>query len=537
MFRRLIGLSSAGSRTGHRTLYAGAITSAASYLYFSHLSSNSSNIRNNLSSDFNKKYIHNDALSSPAQQPYNTPTPAIVDELKLKIGDEHVITRQDVIQSSVNSQWSYLVDAPPSIIVNPATTQDVVEIVNIARKHHIPLISRTAGTSLEGHCSAEHGGIMIDCEQRMAEILEIYPDDMQVRVQPGLKWVDLNEHLEEAGLSLFFPLDPSPGAAIGGMLSTNCSGTNACKYGSASSGNWFLNITVVLANGKVMKTRQRAKKSSAGIDLTKLFTGAEGTLGVITELTLKLAPKEPTSVAIAPFDTIEDAAKGVSKVIQSGISVNCAELLDDLSIIANNSSRTTKQYAEKPHIFFKFVGTPAHMAEDADRTASIVREFGSHLEYAETDEEAKNLWEARKWGLANINAMVPESRIWTTDVCVPQSKLPALVRQIKADATQAGIYAPLLSHAADGNCHFLLAFKDDKERVIVEQLVEKMVERAQALDGTCTGEHGVGVGKKHHLVHELGDTTVEALWSLKRAFDPDNIMNPGKLYPDIDFHK
>lgn len=274
-----------------------------------------------------------------------------------------------------------------------------------------------------------------------------------------------------------------------------------------------------------MKTRQRAKKSSAGIDMTKMFTGAEGTLGVITELTLKLAPKVPTSVAIAPFDSIEDAAKGVAKVIQSGISVNCAELLDELSIIANNKSGTTnRQYEEKPHIFFKFAGTQAHMAEDAERTAKIVKDFGSHLEYAENDEEAKNLWEARKWGLANINAMVPESRIWTTDVCVPQSKLHTLVRQIKADTTEAGIYAPLLSHAADGNCHFLLAFKDENERKIVEHLVEKMIERAQALEGTCTGEHSVGVGKKHHLVHELGETTVEALWTLKKAFDPDNIM-------------
>lgn len=176
---------------------------------------------------------------------FNTVFPAVIDELKAKIGDEHVVTSQDVIQSSVNSQWSYLVDIPPSVIVTPATTQDVVEIVNVARKHHIPIISRSAGTSLEGHCSAEHGGIMIDFEQRMAEILEIYPEDMQVRVQPGVKWVELNEHLEEAGLSLFFPLDPSPGAAIGGMLSTGCSGTNACMYGTAR-GEWFVNITVVL---------------------------------------------------------------------------------------------------------------------------------------------------------------------------------------------------------------------------------------------------------------------------------------------------
>ena len=279
------------------------------------------------------------------------------------------------------------------------------------------------------------------------------------------------------------------------------------------------------ANGKVLKTRQRARKSSAGIDLTKLFTGAEGTLGVITELTLRLTPKVPTSVAVAAFDSIEDAAQGVSRVVQSGISVNCAELLDDLAIAANNNSGTTAhKYEEKPHIFFKFAGTPSHMAEDAERASAIVREYGSSLQYAEDEEEAKNLWEARKWGLSNIQAMVPESRIWTTDVCVPQSKLPTLVSQIKRDTMEAGIYAPLLSHAADGNCHFLLAFKDDRERKVVEHLVEEMIVKAQALDGTCTGEHGVGFGKKSHLVHELGESTVEALWALKKAFDPDNIM-------------
>ncbi|TIB71004.1 FAD-binding domain-containing protein [Wallemia mellicola] len=522
------GLTGAIRQTGihgRRVAYAGAISGVAGYLYFNNMSS------------LGRAQIHNDAIIPPVKvvsTKYNTVTTDVIDKLRSALGEENVITDKEVIQGSVNSQWSYLVDLPPSVIVTPSNTEDVVKIVNVARDNHIPIISRSAGTSLEGHCSAESGGIMIDFEQRMANVLEVYPDDLQVRVQPGVKWVELNEHLEEIGLNLFFPLDPSPGAAIGGMLSTGCSGTNACMYGTAR-GEWFVNITVVMPNGKVMKTRQRAKKSSAGIDMTKLFVGAEGTLGVITELTLRLAPKVPTSVAVAPFDSIEDAAKGVAKVIQSGISVNCAELLDDLAIIANNNSGSTyKKYEEKPHIFFKFAGTQAHMAEDAERTAAIVKEFGSKLEYAENDDEAKNLWEARKWGLANIASMVPNSRIWTTDVCVPQSKLPTLVKQIKSDAVEAGIYAPLLSHCADGNAHFLLAFKDDKEREVVEHLVEKMVERAQALDGTCTGEHSVGVGKKHHLVHELGEETVRALWTLKNAFDPDNIMNPGKLYPDID---
>ena len=412
---------------------------------------------------------------------------AVIQLLKQRLPDGAITTSIDIINSSINSQWSYLVDKPPTAIVYPSSTQEVVEIVKVAKEYKIPLICRSAGTSLEGQCSSERGGILIDFEENMNKIIDLHADDLDVVVQPGLKWMHLNEYLEENGQNLFFPLDPSPDAAVGGILNNGSSGTNSVLWGTAR-GEWFINATVVMADGSVMKTRQRSKKSSAGIDLLKLFVGSEGTLGIITELTLRLAPKLPTSVAIAPFNSVEDAGKVVTRVVQNGIRVNCAELLDDVAMKANNDSGiVSKRYEEKPHVFFKFAGQPVQMEDDARRTAEIVNEFNSTLHFAKSDSEAKELWDGRKWALTSAASMLENARVWTTDVCVPISKLPQIIKFIKQDTSSNGVVTSIVSHAADGNVHALMLFRNEEEKYKVEECVDRMINYAIDLEGTCTG--------------------------------------------------
>ncbi|KAJ6582848.1 FAD-linked oxidase-like protein [Mycena sp. CBHHK59/15] len=381
----------------------------------------------------------------------------------------------------------------------------------------------------------------------MDRILHINEEDSDLICQSGARWEDINSTLKDRGIPLFFPvnhhlcLDPGPGATIGGMVGTGCSGTNAVRYGTAKA-EWFLNLTVVLPSGEVIKTRRRARKSSAGFDMTKLFIGAEassseeskdiGTLGIVTEATLRLAPVLPTKVAMAQFPDVGHAVNAVQEILNTpyGPHVQCVELLDDRMMDAiNNGGLVEKSYPVQDTLFFKLQGDDAAIKLTSKTIQAVVKKHGSSkFEFAATDDEAETLWQNRKYALMSTLAAHPDSRCWSTDVCVPVSRLPQLVSETKKDLADAGLSSTIVGHVGDGNFHALILFHDDEELERVNQAVHRLVHRALALDGTCTGEHGVGVGKKEYLTAELGEGTVELMRQIKKTVDPLNIMNPGK---------
>ncbi|KAM0751434.1 hypothetical protein T439DRAFT_325571 [Meredithblackwellia eburnea MCA 4105] len=497
------------------------------------------------------------------------PTPSdfkkAMEEVKGVLPDDCYTQDKDTLWEFGATPWTYHDPRGlPGAILYPRSTADVVEIVKIASKHAIPIVPFSGGTSLEGHtlppvwdsneeeketraklAKGEKLGkddlvpglaFVLSFSENMGEIIKINPDDLDCIVQPGISYDALNMTLKEEGIPLFFPVDPAPGAQIGGMIGTGASGTNAVRYGTMRDN--VINLTVVLPNGEVIKTRARAKKSSAGPDLGKLFVGSEGTLGIVTEATLKLSPKLPYQVAVSSFPTIQDAANAVRDIVQQGIGVSCLELLDDVMVKAvnqkNRESKGARIWEEKPSLFIKFSGTEGQMKSDQEKTKTIAKSNkGSGFAFSRNESEAEDIWTSRKVALWSALDYVPGSRCWTTDVCVPISYLPALVAETKADTDEQGIVAPIVGHAGDGNFHALLLYSNDDEFKKVEGLVHRMVERAQRMEGTCTGEHGVGLGKMHHLEDELGKGTVDLLRNIKKTIDPQNIMNPGKLIPGL----
>ncbi|KAG8902292.1 hypothetical protein FRB99_004654 [Tulasnella sp. 403] len=451
---------------------------------------------------------------------------AATDDLRSKLTDLKVSTDPDV---------SYHPAIAHSVVVFPASTQDVVETMKIATKYRMPVVAYSGGTSLEGHFAGIEGGCICVDMSGMNQILRINVDDADVVVQSGISWEDLNANLKDKEIPLFFPLDPGPGATIGGMAGTGCSGTNAVKYGTAKS-HWFINLTVVLPNGEVIKTRSRARKSSAGFDLTKIFIGAEGTLGIVTEATLRLAPYMPTSVAVAQFPDVRKAASAVQEALIStaGDAIQCVELVDDNFMVATNKfGQSQRKYLEKDSLFFKIQGSPSHIKENAKIIEKIVKKHGGlTFELAKNDQQAAELWQDRKNALWSSLSLVPGSKGWSTDVCVPVSRLPDLVYDTKKDLKDHGIASTIVGHVGDGNFHALLIFADDAELPKIHDAVHRMVHRAIDMEGTCTGEHGVGIGKKEFLYRELGEGTVNLMKKIKKTVDPLGIMNPGKLYPD-----
>ncbi|KAJ7240137.1 FAD-linked oxidase-like protein [Mycena haematopus] len=418
-----------------------------------------------------------------------------------------------------------------SVVVYPESTEDVVKIVEIANRYKMPVTPYSGATSLEGQFIGHPGGGICVDMTGMNKILEIHEADADVVCQPGLGWMELNDTLRSEGIPLFFPIDPAPDATIGGMASTGCSGTNAVRYGTAKA-EWFLNLTVVLPSGEVIKTRRRSRKSSAGFDTTKLFIGAEGTLGIITEVTLRLAPLLPTTVASVQFPDVKAAVEASIQILRSGIATKCVELVDDTFMAATNKFGASQhKYAESDGLFFKFQGhSPAALAE----TARVVKEIcishgGTGFRLAKDDEEAHDIWQDRKNAHHSGMALVPGAKGWVTDVCVPISKLPELVLETKKDLERIGLRYNIVGHVGDGNFHALLLFKTDKELKLVKDAARRMVVRAIALDGTCTGEHGVGIGKRDFLVEELGAGTVALMKAIKRTVDPLGLFNPGKV--------
>ncbi|GJE86790.1 D-lactate dehydrogenase cytochrome oxidoreductase [Phanerochaete sordida] len=460
-----------------------------------------------------------------------------VEELRVAFPDKNTVsTDPDALKTYGSSPNSYHPESPHAAVIHVMSTEDVVKVVNIARKYRIPVVAYSGATSLEGHFSGEHGKSICLDMAGMDKILHINEADGDLICQAGARWEDINQELKDKGIPLFFPLDPGPGATIGGMIGTGCSGTNAVRYGTARA-EWFLNVTVVLPNGKVIKTRQRARKSAAGFDTTKLFIGAEGTLGIVTEATIRLAPVVPNKVAMAQFPDVEHAVSAVQEILNTphGPHIQCVELLDDHMMAAINSAGlVSKAYPVRDTLFFKIQGTPAAIKDAAAAVKAITRRHGSSaFEFAGTEAEAAELWENRKYALTStITSGGEGARVWTTDVCVPVSKLPELVYETKKDLAGAGLRSTIVGHVGDGNFHALIIFHGDDELPRVSDAVHRLVHRAIAMDGTCTGEHGVGVGKKEYLAAELGEGTIELMRTVKKAVDPLNIMNPSKLYPD-----
>jgi D-lactate dehydrogenase (cytochrome) len=407
--------------------------------------------------------------------------------------------------------WTEATATPGAVVVYPSTTEEVSDIVKVCHRRRIPITPYSGGTSIEGNYIPHMGGICVDFT-RMDKIIELNPLDLDCTVQPGIGWVDLNHELATSGL--FFPPDPGPGAMIGGMVATGCSGTNAAAYGTMK--DWVLSLTVVLADGTIIKTRQRPRKSSAGFDLTRSFVGSEGTLGLVTEATLKLAVKpRHEAVAVCTFPTVRAAASAVQSVISRGIQVAAVEILDDVQMRSiNEAGLTKKKWTEQPSLFFKFTGsTDVAVQDTAKLVGSISKEHGStSYAFAADEEERDELWSARKNALWSMMALrqSPTDKVWTTDVAVPMSRLADIIEETKAEIEASGILGSIVGHVGDGNFHSLLLFPEEK-RHVAEELVHRMVEKAIAMKGTATGEHGVGLVKRDYLEKELGRTTVDTM--------------------------
>ncbi len=415
---------------------------------------------------------------------------------------------------------------PPDCVVAVHSTDEVQQIVRLCALHKIPLIPWGQGTSLEGQVAALHGGVCVDLSE-MNAVLCVNADDLDVVVQPGVTRRQLNEYLRDTGL--FFPIDPGADASIGGMASTRASGTNAVRYGTMRDS--VLNLTAVLANGEIIKTAHRARKSSAGYDLTRLFVGAEGTLGIITELTVRLYGRpQAQSSAQCTFDSIRDAVDTVIETIQYGIPLASIELMDSLTVKAINAY-SKLSLPEKPMLIMEFHGTDAGVQEQAQMVQEIASGHnGSEFSWTSDAAEQKKLWRARHDAAYAIKALRTDGQLWATDACVPISRMAECIEQTLDDIDQSKIIAPVLGHVGDGNFHLcmLVDHAVPEEVASAQALHERMIQRAIDMDGTCTGEHGIGYGKRDFLKQELGGA-VDVMRSIKQALDPDNIMNPGKI--------
>ncbi len=448
----------------------------------------------------------------------------LLDVLRQIVGDR--VTTAAAIREQHGKDESFHACAPPDVVVFAQTTDEVSRIVMACAARDVPVIPFGTGTSLEGHVAALHGGVSIDVSQ-MNEILAVNAEDLTCQVQPGVRRKQLNEHLRDTGL--FFPIDPGADASLGGMTATRASGTNAVRYGTMREN--VMSLEVVMADGRIIRTARRSKKSSAGYDLTRLFVGSEGTLGVITEVTLKLfGIPEAISAAVCSFDDMESAVNTVILTIQSGIPIARIELLDAVQMDACNKY-SDLNYPVAPTLFFEFHGTENSVAEQVEQVQSIAGELGgTDFSWARKAEDRSKLWQARHDAYYATLALRPGCKGIATDVCVPISRLAECILETQVDIRDCGLIAPIVGHVGDGNFHLVLCVDPDDadEMVRAEDLNERMVMRALEMDGTCTGEHGVGYGKIGFLEAEHGEA-LSVMRDLKHALDPLNIMNPGKI--------
>ncbi|HEX2445820.1 MAG TPA: FAD-linked oxidase C-terminal domain-containing protein [Vicinamibacterales bacterium] len=453
--------------------------------------------------------------------------PSLTADLRAILGDR--VSVAAAVREHHSHGESYHKSYPPDAVVFPESTQEVSSVVKICARHGAPIVPFGAGTSLEGHVAALEGGVTIDMT-RMNRIVRLSVEDLDVTVEAGIAHRQLNTTLRKHGLSFF--VDPGADCTIGGMTATRASGTAAVRYGTMR--DVVLGLTVVLADGRIVRTGTRARKSASGYDLTRLFVGSEGTLGVITEVTLRLhGLPEAVSAAVCPFATLEGAVDTVIRTIQFGIPVARMELLDEVQMDAVN--RYSKlDYAVAPTLFFEFHGiSERSVVEQAEMVREIAAERGGgDFQWAVREEERSKLWRARHDAYYASLALRPGAKGWTTDVCVPISALAQCIAETKADNRTSKLPIALVGHAGDGNFHLIYIVDPDSEEELAEahRLNERMVRRALAMGGTCTGEHGVGIGKLEYLAAEHGPA-LDVMRAIKRTLDPQNLMNPGKLIP------
>jgi D-lactate dehydrogenase (cytochrome) len=448
----------------------------------------------------------------------------LIEELKALLGERLSLSAS--VREQHGHDESYHATLPPDAVAFAASTEEVAAIMKLAATHRAPVIPFGTGTSLEGHVAALQGGITIDLTG-INRILEVNESDLDCKVEAGVTRKQLNEHIRDRGL--FFPVDPGANASIGGMAATRASGTNAVRYGTMREN--VLGLTVVLADGSIIKTGGRSRKSAAGYDLTRLFVGSEGTLGIITEINLRLyGIPEAISSAVTPFPTLADAVDTVIETIQSGIPVARIELLDEVQMDAVN--RYSKlDYAVQPTLFFEFHGSERGVVEQAEMVQAIAGEHGAgDFRWAVRAEERNRLWQARHDSYYAALALRPGAKGWPTDVCVPISRLADCILETKRDIAESGLLAPIVGHVGDGNFHlcFIIDPGDPAEMTRAQSVNERMVARALAMGGTCTGEHGIGTGKINCLEKEHA-SAMPTMRLIKRALDPDNRLNPGKV--------
>ena len=445
-------------------------------------------------------------------------------ELQALLGDR--VTTSSGIREHHGKDESYFPYAVPDAVVFPHSTEEVRDVVNICRRHGLPMIAYGVGTSLEGHVLAVKGGVTIDLSQ-MNQVIAVHEADLDAVVQAGVTRKQLNEYIKHTGL--FFPVDPGADATIGGMAATRASGTNAVRYGTMREN--VISLKVVLADGRVIQTSRRPKKSAAGYDLTRLFVGSEGTLGIITEVTVRLYPvQEAMSAAVCAFDSIDGCTKTVIQTIQAGVPVARCEIVCEHSIDAINKYKKTN-YRVAPTLFFEFHGTQASVVEQAETVQEIARENGGmDFQWATKPEERNVLWEGRHHAYFACLQTRPGARALSTDVCVPISRLAECVHETMEDVKSYVVPVPMVGHVGDGNFHLIFLIDPDKpeELELAKTLNKRLVRRALAMEGTCTGEHGVGMGKQGSMAEELGEA-VDLMRDIKRTFDPENLMNPGKV--------
>jgi len=449
-----------------------------------------------------------------------------MDKLRAIVG-ERCLTGASVREQH-GQDLSYHPGLPPDAVVFATSTNEVSEIVKLCATYQVPIIPYGAGTSLEGHLSALHGGISIDLSQ-MNEILAVNAGDMDVTVQAGVTRKQLNQHIHNTGL--FFPVDPGADATLGGMVATRASGTNAVRYGTMREN--VLALSVVMADGRIVHTGTRARKSSTGYDLTRLMVGSEGTLGVITEVTIKLhGIAEAISAAVVSFPTLEGAVNAVIQTIQYGVPIARIELLDEVQMAATNAY-SKMDHPERPTLFLEFNGSDTSVKEQTELVRDICDENGGgEFQWSTRHEEREKLWEARHNAAYANMALRPGCKMMVTDACVPISSLAACIIETRKDIDDSGLIAPIVGHVGDGNFHLSILIDPDNNEEITRAhaLNDKMIKRVLKMGGTSSGEHGVGMGKIEYMVDEHGEG-VAVMRQIKQALDPLNIMNPGKMLP------
>jgi D-lactate dehydrogenase (cytochrome) len=463
-------------------------------------------------------------VNSPHLPPRKPLAPEFLTSLRARFGEAVTTAPAALEHHGKDESWHAI--AAPDVVVFPDSTDEVAEIVRLCGSHHVPVVAFGAGTSLEGHVLAIHGGLCMDMT-RMNRIRAVNVDDLDATVEAGVTRKQLNRELQSSGL--FFPIDPGADATLAGMAATRASGTNAVRYGTMREN--VLGLTAVLADGSIVRTGGRARKSSAGYDLTRLLVGSEGTLGIITELTLKLYPQpEAVSAAVCAFPSVDAAVRTVIQTIQIGVPIARCELLDAITIGAVNRY-STLSLREAPMLLCEFHGSRAGAAEQAQMVQEIAREHGGmDFEWATLQEERSRLWQARHDAYPACLKLRPGSRAVATDVCVPISRLAECIAETNEDIERASMPIALFGHVGDGNFHLVILIDPANRQELEEAqaLNTRVVMRAIAMNGTCTGEHGVGFGKMEFLEAELA-SALPAMRAIKRALDPHNILNPGKV--------